>query len=116
MVAPLIRDLGIALAIASSRLDKAVPPDTAAVGEIGLGGEVRRISRLDVRLAEATRLGFKRLLVPAVCHREHMDRVLGDGDSSKRSRAGKNQCELVPVSDVAQAIDWLIQNGLEGGP
>lgn len=109
-------DLGIALAIASSRLDKAVPPDTAAVGEIGLGGEVRRISRLDVRLAEATRLGFKRLLVPAVCHREHMDRVLGDGDSSKRSRAGKNQCELVPVSDVAQAIDWLIQNGLEGGP
>ncbi len=104
-------DLGIALAIASSRLDLAVPPDTAAIGEIGLGGEIRRISRLDVRLAEAGRLGFRRLLVPAVCAREIKQRERQEGASSSLSR----DCELVPIEEVAQAIDWLDKHGIAGG-
>jgi DNA repair protein RadA/Sms len=104
-------DLGIALAIASSRLDLAVPPDTAAIGEIGLGGEIRRISRLDVRLAEAARLGFRRLLVPAVCEREITQRRRQEGASSSLS----GDCELVPIEEVAQAIDWLDKNGIAGG-
>jgi DNA repair protein RadA/Sms len=104
-------DLGIALAIASSRLDLAVPPDTAAIGEIGLGGEIRRISRLDVRLAEAARLGFGRLLVPAVCQREIMERRRQEGASFPISP----DCELVPIEEVAQAIDWLHSNGIAGG-
>lgn len=99
-------DLGIALAIASSRLDLPVPPDTAAVGEIGLGGEVRRVSRLDVRLAEAERLGFRRLLVPAVCYREHQER------EKKPRKAHSSVCELVPIEEIAQAVDWLQQNGV----
>jgi DNA repair protein RadA/Sms len=98
-------DLGIALAIASSRLDRAVPPDTAAVGEIGLGGEIRRVARLDVRLAEAARLGFRRLLVPAVCAREHAKQAEGSGSALK--------CELVPMGEVAQVVDWLERNGVE---
>jgi DNA repair protein RadA/Sms len=107
-------DLGIALAIASSRLDRAVPPDTAAVGEIGLGGEVRRVSRLDVRLAEAGRLGFKRLLVPAVCHREHMEQIKQKGGGSKTDNRAESLCELVPIEEVAQAVDWLEANGIAG--
>ncbi len=107
-------DLGIALAIASSRLDRAVPADTAAIGEIGLGGEIRRISRLDVRLAEAARLGFRRLLVPAVCQREFDERQRQDRAASSSERPAQN-CELVPIQEVAQAIDWLERNGVAGG-
>jgi predicted ATP-dependent serine protease len=107
-------DLGIALAIASSRLDLAMPADTAAIGEIGLGGEVRRISRLDVRLAEAARLGFRRLLVPAVCQREFDERQRQDRAASPSERP-EPDCELVPIQEVAQAIDWLERNGVAGG-
>ncbi|MFP6656436.1 MAG: DNA repair protein RadA, partial [Myxococcota bacterium] len=98
-------DLGIALAIASSRLNLAVPPDVAAIGEIGLGGEVRRVSRIELRRAEAGRLGFRRLLVPALCQKEVASRPEGTGE------AGAPVCELVPIEDVAQAIAWLQQNG-----
>ena len=102
-------DLGIALAIASSRLDRAVPPDTAAIGEIGLGGELRRVARLDARLAEAARLGFKRLLVPAICQREFEARE----DQGARSRS-ESHCELVPIDQLADAIAWLERHGVEG--
>ncbi|NQT31911.1 MAG: DNA repair protein RadA, partial [Deltaproteobacteria bacterium] len=57
-------DLGIALAIASSARDVAVDPQLVAVGEVGLSGELRAVSQLDRRVAEAARLGFKRCLVP----------------------------------------------------
>jgi len=108
-VAEAAADLGIALAIASSRLDRAVPPDTAAIGEIGLGGEIRRVSRVDVRLAEAARLGFRRLLVPAVCHREMTSR------RKKATGPRATDCELVPIEEVAQAIEWLKENGVASG-
>lgn len=57
-------DLGIALAIASSARDLAVDPALVAAGELGLSGELRAVSQLDRRVAEAARLGFKRCLVP----------------------------------------------------
>jgi len=57
-------DLGIALAIASSFKDMAVDPQLAVVGELGLSGELRAVSQLDRRVAEAARMGFKRCLVP----------------------------------------------------
>jgi len=57
-------DLGVALAVASAWRDSAVPLDLVALGEIGLGGELRPASRYDLRAAEARRLGFKRLLGP----------------------------------------------------
>ncbi len=99
-------DLAIALAVVSSREDLALPADTAAVGEIGLGGELRRVSRLDLRVGEAARLGFKRVLVPAVCHREFEARA-------KRAGVGPaTECELVPIELVAEAIDWLKRYGM----
>ena len=57
-------DLAVACAIASSFRDLPSPTDLAIVGEIGLNGELRRVAHLDRRLAEAAKLGFKRVLVP----------------------------------------------------
>jgi DNA repair protein RadA/Sms len=57
-------DLAMALAIASAKRDVALPSDLVVLGEIGLAGEVRRVTGLDRRLAEAARLGFTHALVP----------------------------------------------------
>jgi len=57
-------DLAVALAIASSVRDRPVYADLAVVGEVGLSGELRAVSQLEVRLKEAHKLGFKRCLIP----------------------------------------------------
>lgn len=57
-------DLPVALAVASSFRDQPVPNDLAAIGEIGLTGEVRAVSQMPLRLAEIARLGFARCVVP----------------------------------------------------
>jgi len=57
-------DLGIALALASSRHNTPIPDGLVVCGEIGLGGELRQVAHGDRRLAEAARLGFTRALVP----------------------------------------------------
>lgn len=85
-------DLALALALASSRLDLALPDDAAACGEVGLGGEVRRVARLEPRVREAARLGFRHLLVPAGA-RHALPEVPG--------------AALVPVADVGEAVAWL---------
>lgn len=59
-------DLGVALAIASSLRNVAVDPDLAAIGELGLSGELRSVPHLERRLNEAAKLGFKRCLLPMV--------------------------------------------------
>jgi DNA repair protein RadA/Sms len=58
-------DLAMLLAMASAHLDTAVLPDTVALGEVGLGGEVRTVAQAARRLAEAARLGFRTAIVPA---------------------------------------------------
>lgn len=57
-------DLAIALAVISSMRDLPLPGRTLVLGEVGLGGEVRGISQLEVRLHEAAKLGFERAIVP----------------------------------------------------
>lgn len=52
-------DLGVAVAVVSSVIDKAIPQGVAFVGELGLTGEVRRVAYLEQRLAEAGRLGLE---------------------------------------------------------
>jgi DNA repair protein RadA/Sms len=81
-------DLGIALAIASSARDVAVDPGLVVVGEVGLSGELRVVSQLDRRVAEAARLGFERCLVPKA----------GAGISAPKN------IKLVPVSTLREAI------------
>lgn len=57
-------DLGVALAVVSAVTGVPLPPDVVAVGEVGLGGEIRPVGRIEHRLAEAARLGFTRAVVP----------------------------------------------------
>jgi DNA repair protein RadA/Sms len=57
-------DLAMALSIASSFLDTALPPGLVVLGEVGLAGEIRRINAVGRRLSEAQRLGFDRALIP----------------------------------------------------
>lgn len=57
-------DLAAILAIASSINNKPIPEDCAAIGEVGLTGEIRSVSQLEQRLKECARLGFKRCIVP----------------------------------------------------
>lgn len=58
-------DLGVASAIASSYREKHIPPDMTLIGEVGLAGELRAVSRLNLRVREAAKLGFKRCIVPS---------------------------------------------------
>ena len=57
-------DLPVILAVASSYREKPVADDMFAVGEVGLTGEIRAVTHMDQRLAEAARLGFRRCIIP----------------------------------------------------
>ncbi|HKE10951.1 MAG TPA: DNA repair protein RadA [Myxococcota bacterium] len=92
-------DLGVALALASSRLDLALPPDVAVCGEIGLGGEVRRVSHIDLRIREAVRLGFRRVLLPEL----------------RGATTSSSGAELLGVRNLAEAVAWLREAGRPAG-
>jgi DNA repair protein RadA/Sms len=92
-------DLGIALAIASSFTDKALTPSSVFIGEVGLGGEIRSVSRLEARVAEAARLGFKRAFVPK--------------DSASALR-GRLALDIEPVSHMIGALEGCTQRLSEG--
>jgi DNA repair protein RadA/Sms len=57
-------DIAIVSAVASSFLDKSIPDGTVVIGEVGLTGEIRAISHIETRVAEAKKMGFARCLVP----------------------------------------------------
>lgn len=57
-------DLGVLMAIASSFCNRSLDPETVVVGEVGLGGEVRSVPRIEARIKEAIHMGFKRCLLP----------------------------------------------------
>jgi DNA repair protein RadA/Sms len=58
-------DLGVMAALASSHLNRPIPPRTILFGEVGLAGEIRAVSRPELRVKEAARLGFDRCLLPS---------------------------------------------------
>ncbi len=80
-------DLAAVVALASSYLDKPVPGDLAAIGEVGLTGELRSVSQLPQRVAEVRRLGFKRCVVPA-----------------HRGLESDPDLRLLPVRNIGEAI------------
>ncbi len=82
-------DLAVAVALASSYLDRPVPADLAIVGEIGLSGELRAVSQLPLRLNEAAKLGFKRIIVPRARRQDDLN-VKG--------------LEVIPVRNIAEAF------------
>ena len=82
-------DLATALAIASSYIDRALGTDLAAIGEIGLSGEIRSVSMINQRLSEIARLGFRRCVVPY-----HVRDEIKKPDG----------LELIPVKTIREAI------------
>ena len=82
-------DLAVILAIASSYKDLPVGSDLAAVGEVGLSGEIRSVSHLNQRLSEIARLGFRRCIIPA-----HVR-----DDVQKQ-----NGLETIPVKNIREAL------------
>lgn len=58
-------DLAVCLALASAALDTPVHSDMVALGEVGLGGEIRHVTHLERRVIEAERMGFRRVLIPS---------------------------------------------------
>ena len=85
-------DLGIVVATASSYMDRAVPGDALVLGEVGLTGEVRAVSGVELRLREAAALGFRRAVVPRT--------NAGDG--------AKLPLEVRGVATVGEALDALL--------
>ena len=86
-------DLGIILAILSSKLDKPIDEKTICFGEVGLSGEVRGVSMAEQRVLEAKKLGFERCILPQVCKTSLLYNVDG--------------IELVGVSNVKEALDAI---------
>jgi DNA repair protein RadA/Sms len=82
-------DLAMAMAMASSYFDNAIPADLAIMGEVGLSGEIRAVSQLNMRLNEAAKIGFKRALIP---------RVRRQIDSPPKG------LELIQVKNVGEAM------------
>lgn len=73
-------DLACCLALASALKDHPIPPDIVAIGEVGLGGEIRQAAQTPRRLSEAARVGFRRAIVPAATPAVSGIEVVGVGD------------------------------------
>jgi DNA repair protein RadA/Sms len=86
-------DLAVAMAIVSSFTNKVIDKDCVIMGEVGLGGEVRSVNRVDSRIREAINLGFKRCILP----RRNLEKL------TKRY----DQIELVGVNLVDEAVQKL---------
>jgi DNA repair protein RadA/Sms len=88
-------DLAVCMAVASSRLDRPLPPRSVFLGEVGLTGAVRPVSRMEERVREAVRLGFRRFFL-----------------SGRRGVDVPAGIELITVDDVSEALN---EAGLRDG-
>jgi DNA repair protein RadA/Sms len=86
-------DLGMALAIVSSLRDVPVDATAVAIGEIGLGGEIRSVSQIEKRISEAGKLGFTRCFLP---------------QGNARNIVPRNGVALTEIETVDQAISALV--------
>ncbi|MBT3312928.1 MAG: DNA repair protein RadA [Desulfobacteraceae bacterium] len=85
-------DIGIVSAIASSFLDKPIPEETVVLGEVGLTGEVRAISHVEIRVAEIKKMGFTRCLLPK-SNLKRMTKIEG--------------IEVTGIGTVSEAVETL---------
>jgi DNA repair protein RadA/Sms len=83
-------DLGVAAAVVASFRDLVQPPGTVLIGELGLGGQLRPVGQLELRLQEAARLGFNRVVAPT-----------GSGLEQQAHQLG---VQLLPAATVAEAL------------
>lgn len=86
-------DLAVVASILSSSLDLPIPSDICVAGEIGLSGEIRPISRIEQRIGEASKLGFKRIVIPK---------------SSKKIVTPKSDIKIIEVGKIEEAFAFLL--------
>ncbi len=86
-------DLATILSLASSYLDRTIGADVAAIGEVGLSGELRQVSALNQRLSEIARLGFKRCIIPY---------------SGKEKALNYSGLEIIPAKTIRSAISIIL--------
>jgi DNA repair protein RadA/Sms len=89
-------DLAVALAVTSSFRNLPINPHTVVMGEIGLTGEVRMVSRIENRISEAVTLGFKRFVIPA-------------GNLANIKTPRQQGLDIIGVSNVTEAMEavWI---------
>ncbi len=87
-------DLGVAAAVASSYRERRISPETVLIGEVGLGGELRSVTRAGARIREAAKLGFKRCILPKS----------GAHDEQDAASAAGGGIELVRVATLGEAL------------
>ncbi len=88
-------DLGILVAVASSFKDRAIDMYDCFIGEVGLTGEIRRVSRIEQRINEAKKHGFKRIFIP-YSNRNGLENVEG--------------VDLIPVRNIKDCLDKVFEN------
>jgi DNA repair protein RadA/Sms len=91
-------DLAVAACLLSSFTNTPLPEDTVIIGEIGLGGEIRPVKQIEVRLKEAAKLGFKQAIIPATSK-------LAEGKHSIGIVAVKHLSEMMRFFNVRQKRD-----------
>lgn len=93
-VADTAMDLAVIAAVLSSNVDTAIDSTTCMCGEVGLSGEIRPVSRIEQRIAEAQKLGFRRILVP-------------ENNIKGLNMKLVHGIEVIPVGRVEQALREL---------
>ena len=86
-------DLAVLAAVLSSNMDIALDAGTCLCGEVGLAGEIRSVNRIEQRISEAQKLGFRRILIPA----------------EQKVDASRYSIDIVPVKKVTDAFRLLIK-------
>jgi DNA repair protein RadA/Sms len=88
-------DLAVACAILSSNFDKAIEQDICLTGEISLTGELKPVSRMEQRIAEAERLGFKKIIIPPF--------------SKRKPETATKSIEAIQCSKIEEAIKKIFK-------
>jgi len=87
-------DLGVIACIASSMRNRVIDPEALLLGEIGLGAELRSVSHIESRLAEAAKMGFKKAVIPK---------------GNKKSISMKEDIEIIPADNADEALEYVLQ-------
>ncbi len=87
-------DLGVICAVASSLLEKPISSSTAVCGEVGLAGEVRAVGQMEMRMKEAARLGFTKLIIPK-------------SNAERLKAADRKSIDIAGVASVGEVLDAL---------
>ncbi|MBF0710632.1 MULTISPECIES: DNA repair protein RadA [unclassified Gemella] len=88
-------DLGVLVSVASSFKDKAVDMHDCFIGEVGLTGEIRRVSRIEQRIKEAKKHGFTRVFIP-FSNKKGLEKITG--------------IEVIPVKDINKCLDLVFKD------